>query len=227
MQKKVVAAVACAALALLALRAQAQAQDARLPVFYLRYSGGVGSEELEEDDSGLEPASLRHSVSLRIKEDLSRTLVTNLTFFYSTKDYTDEPGDYTYFYLKPQVSCDLSDRVTLETEVRSKWVAYDGLDAGGRPKDYLQLTGGIATTYEPVRGTRLTGSVGTGFDLYDNDAKSEQSYALGLRLLSRLDGVTVGGHYRGILYTPLGAASTQARSLTSEFGATLTWDPNK
>lgn len=202
------------------------AQEAKLPVFYLRYSGGVGSEELEED-VGLEPASFRNSVSLRIKEEFSRDLVSNLTLFYSTKDYRDQAGDYTYFYLKPEVSYDLTDRLTLETEIRSKWVYYDGLDSGGDSKDYLQLTGGLATTYEPVRGTRITGSLRSGFDLYENEAKSEQSYAVGLRVLSRLQSVTLGGNYRGILYTPLGSASEESKTLTSEFGVTLTWDPNK
>ena len=219
---KVKAAVA----AFLLLGATVLAQDAKLPVFYLRYSGGVGSEEPEED-VGLEPASLRNSVSLRIKEEFSRAMVSNLTLFYSTKDYYDQAGDYTYFYLKPEISYDLTDRVTLETEIRSKWVYYADRDSDDLSKDYLELTGGLATTYEPVRGTRITGSLRSGFDLYENEAKSEQSYALGLRILSRLHSVTVGGNYRGILYTPLGSASEESRNLTSEFGVSLNWDPNK
>ncbi len=212
---------------LLACAAFSVAQGAKLPVFYLRYSGGTGAEELDEDDAGLEAASLRNSVSLRIKEELSRAVVGNLTLYYSTKDYYDEPGDYSYFYLKPQVSVDLTDRVALETELRSKWVAYDEPDSDGDSRDYVQLTGRLATTYEPVRGTRITGLLGTGFDLYEAEVKSEQSYSLGMRVLSRLDGVTVGGNYRGTFFTPLGAPSATRRSLTSEFGVTLTWDPNK
>ena len=215
-----------AALALVLCAAAATAQ-AKLPVFYLRYSGGTGAEELDEDDAGLEPASLRSSVSLRIKEELSRDLVTNLTLYYSTKDYYDEPGDYDYFYLKPEVSLDLTDRVTLEAQVRSKWVTYDETDSDGDSRDYVQLTGRFATTWEPVRGTRVTGLLGTGFDLYDAEVKSEQSYSVGVRVLSRLDSVIVGGNYRGTFYTALGGPSETDASLTSEFGVTLTWDPNK
>ena len=219
-------ALALAAFALISAEVVV-AQGAKLPVFYLRYSGGVGFEELEEDDAGLEPASVRHSVSLRIKEQLSRALVSNLTLFYSTKDYEDTSDDYTYFYLKPEFSYDLSDRVTLATEVRSKWVYYDESASSPTPKDYMQLTGVIATTYEPVRGTRITGTVKSGYDLYENETNSEQSYAVGLRVLSSLQGVTVGGNCRATLYAPLGSANAESRDLTSEFGVTLTWDPNK
>jgi hypothetical protein len=166
-------------------------------------------------------------VSLRIKEEISRSLVGNLSFAFSSKDYYDEPGDYTYFYLKPEISCELTDRLSLETALRSKWVRYDDLDPSGDAKDLLQLSGAVAASYEPVRGTRVTASLGTGLDVYDNEAKSEQSYSAGVRFLSRLPGVTVGGSYHGIFYSPMGAASEKARSLTSEFGLSLTWDPNK
>ncbi len=48
--KKVLAVIAFLAPALLGPAVRAGAQDAKLPVFYLRYSGGLGSEELEEDE---------------------------------------------------------------------------------------------------------------------------------------------------------------------------------
>ncbi len=204
------------------------AQEAKLPVFYLKYTGGLGMEEPEyEDAAALEPSSVRSSVSLRVKEEISRSLVGNLTLYYSTKDYRDGAADYRYFYIKPEVSLDLTDRLTLETELRSKWVSYDEPASATVSGDYLELTGGIATTYEPVRGTRITGLLKSGFDLYENEAKSQQTYAAGLRVLSRLDGVTVGASYRGTLYTALGAASAESASLTNELGVSLTWDPNR
>ena len=217
----------CAALILLcALASVVGAQS--LPVFYLKYSGGVGQEEIEEDDAGLEPASLRNSVSLRIKEEISPALVTDLTVFYSTKDYHVQAGDYSYFYLKPQVSYDLTDRVTLATELRSKWVFYpDQVDADGESKDYLSLTGGLETIYKPRTGTRITASVKSNFDLYENETRQEQSHAFGLRIQSRLDAVIVGANYRGTFYTPLGAANPDTDALSHEFGASLTWDTNK
>jgi hypothetical protein len=205
-----------------------QPQRAKLPVFYLRYTGGVGMEEPEyEDAAALEPSSVRNSVSLRIKEELSRAVVGNLTLYYSTKDYKDGTADYSYFYLKPEMSLDLTDRVTLETQLRSKWVSYDEAASAAASSDYLELSGGVATTYAPVRGTRITGLLKSGFELYENDARSQQTWAAGLRVLSRLDGVTVGASYRGTLYTPLGAASEESTSLTNEFGVSLTWDPNR
>ncbi len=205
-----------------------QYEQPKLPVFYLRYTGGVGFEEPDyEDAAALEPSSVRNSVSLRIKEELSRDLVGNLTLYYSTKEYKDGTADYSYFYLKPEMSVDLTDRVNLETELRSKWVSYEESASTTTPSDYLELTGGVATTYEPVRGTRITGLVRGGFDLYKDEAQSQQSWAAGLRVLSRLDGVTLGASYRGTLYTALGAASTESASLTNEFGVSLTWDPNR
>jgi hypothetical protein len=111
--------------------------------------------------------------------------------------------------------------------MRSKWVSYDEPDSGGESRDYLQLTGAVAASYQPVRGTRITGSLGTGFALHDNGDKSEQSYSGGIRVVSRLTRVTLGGSYRGIYYAPLGAPSDSDRSLTSEFGVSLTWDPNE
>lgn len=222
--QKVTAVVATFVLVLAAL---AQAQGTRLPVFYLRYTGGVGFEELDDDDVGLEPSSVRHSVSLRIKEQFSRLLTGNLTLFYSTKDYAGSTADYSYFYLKPDLSVELSDRLTLDGQVRSKWVSYDEPALSPDSRDYLQVTGGIATTYEPVRGTRITASANSGFDLCDDEARSEQSYGMGLRVVSRLRNVTFGGSYRGTLYVPLGSASEQTTDLSSEFGVNLTWDPNK
>ncbi len=223
--RKVIAVGAALALACAAL---APGQPAKLPVFYLRYSAGVGFEELEEDDAGLEPASARHSVSLRIKEQFSRATTGNLTLFGSTKDYQEETSaDYSYFYVKPDLSVDLSDRVTVDGEVRSKWVSYDEAVTTADSMDHLQLSGAIAATYEPVRGTRITATAKSGFDLFENEARSEQSYSLGLRVMSRLQSVTVGGSFRGTLYVPLGSASEQDRDLAGEFGMSLTWDPNK
>lgn len=47
------------------------AQEIKLPVFFLRYDGGLGSEEIE-------PSSQRHKATLRIKEEWSDILATNL-----------------------------------------------------------------------------------------------------------------------------------------------------
>ena len=204
------------------------AQDVKLPVFYLRYSGGLGAEQLEEEAEELDPSSLRNSVSLRIKEEFSPLLTTNLTLYYSTKDYYEQSGDYEYFYLKPEISYDLTDRLTLGGEFRSKWVVYDEPGSDGESKDYVALTGGVSTVYKPRTGTRITTTFKSNFDVYENDTKSLQSYAGGLRVESRVqNGTTLGANYRGTGYSALGSASEASRRATHEFGVSVTWDPNK
>jgi len=47
-------------------------QEIKLPVFFLRYDGGVGSEEIEPEEGEeeeIEASSQRHKVTLRIKEE--------------------------------------------------------------------------------------------------------------------------------------------------------------
>ncbi len=57
------------------------AQEIKLPVFSLRYDSGLGSEEIEPEEGEeeeLDPSSQRHKVTLRIKEEWSDELTTNL-----------------------------------------------------------------------------------------------------------------------------------------------------
>ncbi len=115
----------------------APAQDMKFPVFFLRYDGGVGSEEIEPEEieeEQLEPSSQRHKVTLRIKEEWSDSLTTNLYTAVSRKEYFLQTGSYTYFYLNPDFAWDITDRIQWSTGFRSKWIVYDELDAGGLPK---------------------------------------------------------------------------------------------
>ncbi len=110
----------------------APAQDMKLPVFFLRYDGGVGSEEIEPEDieeEQLEPSSQRHKVTLRIKEEWSDSLTTNLYTAVARKEYFLQAGSYTYFYLNPDFAWDITDRLQWSTGFRSKWIVYDELDA--------------------------------------------------------------------------------------------------
>lgn len=75
------ARVAVIGVSLLLLPLLCPAQDMKLPMFFLRYDGGVGSEEIEPEEieeEQLEPSSQRHKLTLRIKEEWSDVLTTYL-----------------------------------------------------------------------------------------------------------------------------------------------------
>ena len=66
------------------------------------------------------------------------------------------------------------------------------------------------------------------FDLYRNEADSQQTYTAGLRLESRLSADwRLTGRYRGILRLPLGTGDDRMERFNQEFGLNLSWDPNK
>ena len=219
-------ALVCGALTILA--SLLAAQEVKLPGFFLRYTGGFNHEE-DEEEADLRPDSVRHSVRLRIKEEWSSRLTSNLTFYYSTKEYLEEEldHDYWYVYLKPEVSFDATDRLRLDGGFRSKWAQFEGPDAGGLSKDYLSLSGNVGSTVKAGAGTRIVTSVKGTWDVHEADAKSSQSVSAGLRLTSRRDQITVGGNYKAGLSGPLGENSDEEQHLSNEFGVSLTWDPNR
>jgi len=108
--------VAIIGVSLILLPLLASAQDMKLPVFFLRYDGGVGSKEIEEEQ--LEPFSQRHKVTQRIKEQWSDALTTNLYTAVSRKEYFFQSGSY--FYLNPDFAWDITDRIQWSTSLRSK-----------------------------------------------------------------------------------------------------------
>jgi hypothetical protein len=201
------------------------ANDIKWPVFYLRYYGGTGSEESE--DGELSSSSRRNSVSLRVKEELSRTAVANLWLFYSRKIYLAQSGSYAYFYAKPALNLDITDRLSFDTSLRTKWTAFDELDADGLPKDYMSLSSSVSSSFKPVRSTRLESSLQGSFDWYDNPVKSRQAYTFLFRITTVLNKCTLGSYYRGIARFPFGNLSNELRRFTGEFGANFSWDPNE
>jgi hypothetical protein len=201
------------------------ANDIKWPVFYLRYYGGTGSEESE--DGELSSSSRRNSVSLRVKEELSRTAVANLWLFYSRKIYLAQSGSYAYFYAKPALNLDITDRLSFDTSLRTKWTAFDELDADGLPKDYMSLSSSVSSSFKPVRSTRLESSLQGSFDWYNNPVKSRQAYTFLFRITTVLNKCTLGSYYRGIARFPFGNLSNELRRFTGEFGANFSWDPNE
>ena len=206
------------------------AQDMKLPVFFLRYDGGVGSERIEPEDVEeelFEASSQRHKVTLRIKEEWSEALTTNLYTALARKEYFLEPGSYTYFYLNPDFAWDITERLQWSTGFRSKWAFYDEPDTSGQPRDFTNLWLKTELSFRLLRELKLVGLLQSVFDLYENEENTEQTYVAGLGVESRLRGDwRLTGRYRGILRLPLGPESTAASRFNHEFGVNLSWDPN-
>ncbi len=208
-----------------------QAQEIKLPVFFLRYDGGVGSEEIETEEGEeeeVEPSSQRHRVTLRIKEQWSKSLTTNLYTAVSRKEYFQQSGSYTYFYVNPDFVWDITDRVRWSSGFRSKWTWYDELDTYGESKDLTSLSAKTELNLKVLDQLKLTPSFRGVFDLYRNEEKIQQTYTAGLSIESRINPeVRLSGRYRGILRSPLGADSTISDRFNNEFGINLSWDPNR
>lgn len=207
------------------------AQEIKLPVFFLRYDGGLGSEEIEPEEGEeeeIEPSSQRHKVILRIKEEWSDELTTNLYTAVSWKEYFLQSGSYTYFYLNPDIAWKITDRIKWYTGFRSKWTFYDELDSSGLPKDLTSLLAKTNVTFKVLDQLKLTPSFQGVFDLYENEEKMQATYTAGLRVESKLSAATkLSGRYKGILRSPLGEQSTVATRFNHEFGVNVSWDPNK
>lgn len=219
------------AVGLLLLALPGAGQD--MPVFFLRYDGGLGYEEIlpaegtEGEDEEIEPYSQRHRVTLRIKEEWSETLVTNLTSAVSRKTYTREKGSYTYFYFYPDLAWDISENIKWTCGFRSKFTAYDEEDDEGHSKDLTSLLAKTGFTFKAADGLRIMPAYQAAFDLHEYAGYSQATQTFGLGISSVFDAVRLSARYRGILRDTLGAQSTVDFRFNNEFGINLSWDPNR
>jgi hypothetical protein len=205
----------------------APAQEIKRPVFFLRYDGGTKFEqEEEEEDTYLDYH--RHKVTFRVKEQWSDDFTTNLytTFFLKLYDQPSET-DYWYFYLNPNYSWDITDRVRWKSEFRSKWIwnyhpeAQDALDL-------TSLRAKTELTFKVLEQLKIIPSFQSVFDLDSNREDSQQIYTAGLRLESRINPqLRLNARYRAIVRAPLGEPSDVSGEDKHEFGINLSWDPNK
>ena len=124
------------------------AQKPKLPVFFLKYDGVLGSEETEEEE--IEQSSNRHMVSFRIKEVFRGRFTANLLTAYSRKEYLLQAGSYWYVYVNPYMKLDLTDRIRWDSGLRSKWIFYDERDSEGNIKDYTSLLFNTKFTFKPI-----------------------------------------------------------------------------
>jgi hypothetical protein len=224
------ARIALIGLLLVPLALPTPAQDMKLPVFFLRYDGGVGSERIEPEDVEeelFETSSQRHKVTLRIKEQWSDGLITNLYTAVARKQYFLQSGSYSYFYLNPDFAWDLTDRLRWSTSFRSKWTFYDELDSSGDPKDFTSLWVKTEFSLRLLKELKLVPFLQGVLDVYENEESTQQTYVAGLGVESRLPGSwRLAGRYRGIVRLPLGPESMAAERFNQEFGLNLSWDPN-
>jgi len=206
------------------------AQEMKLPVFFLYYDAGLGSEEIEPEEGEeeeIEASSQRHKVTLRIKEEWSDEVTTNLYTAVSKKEYFLQSGSYNYFYLNPDVAWEITDRIKWYTGFRSKFTFYDELDADGLSKDFTSLLAKTNFTFKPADKLKIIPSFQSVFDLYQNEAKTQTTNTFGLSITSTIDNVRVGGRYKGIIRSPLGEQSKIPLRFNNEFGVNVNWDPNK
>jgi len=220
------------ALALLLLLAVVgSAEDVKLPVFFLRYEGGIGTEEIEPEEPAEEllmPSARRNTVSLRVKEQWNDRFTTNLYSTVSRKEYFLQSGSYLYFFLRPDFAWQLTDRIKWSAAFRSKWIWYDEPYADGSPKDLTSLLARTELSLRFPNQLRLNPYVQGVFDLYEKDENTRQTYTAGLGLESRLSGAwRLNGRYRSVMRVPLGGESVVRDRFNHEFGLNLSWDPNK
>jgi hypothetical protein len=224
---------------MLAAAVPSAAQDSpRLPVLSLRYEHGTGYRQMApdpeselEEEPGMEAYSERHKVTLRLREQWSRQLTTNLYTVFSCKDSDDPSESYAYVYLSPDLAWQIDPRVRWSLTLRSK---LTWLEPELSPDGALDLLGLLAKTSFTVRvhdRLRVTPSLQSAFDLYQDPAETTdnaQIYTAGLSLQSRLtDGLDLTGRYRGSFRFPLGKDSTVERLFNNELTLALTWDPNR
>jgi len=197
----------------------------KLPVFFLRYSGSVGQEEYEFEDE-LEAAAQRHTVSLRIKEELSNIFVTNLLTVYSRKEYFNQIGSYNYYYIYPDFTWKITDSVKWFNGFKVKWYFFDELDSFGEVKDYTTLLYNTDLTFKIGEDFEISPLAQALYELYVNEEKSRQNYCLGIKLEYDMGNVVLTGRYKTTLRWPLTEETTVEKRIDHEFGVGLVWDPN-
>ena len=195
-----------------------------LPVFFLKYDGGIGSEETELEE--IETSSYRHTASLRIKEKLSEQVTTNLNTTVSRKEYLFRKGSYFYVNVNPDISWSFSDNLQWTNDVKSQWTFYDELDSYGISKDLISIRTKTSLSVKMDQMLKLTPSFQGSFSLHENPEKSSQTYTVGIGINSSLGNLSLTGKYSGILRLSMGTLSTISDRFNSEFGINLTWDPN-
>jgi hypothetical protein len=207
----------CALMALACL--PAWSLDWNLPIFTMRYEVAGGGTEDPDDDS-IEPSSLRHTVSFRVKEEADPAAF-GLGFTVSAKDYYQQSGDYSYFKVEHDASLWIADPLKLGYALAVKRMEYPEPDSHGLSKDALSLNACCTAVLRLDRGTSLEGGVGGRFLLTENPADALQTYTASAGLGTRLGDWLFAARYRGEFRFPRAGLDTYHTGSVS-----MQWDPN-
>jgi hypothetical protein len=199
--------------------------DWKLPVFTMRYEVAGGQSE-DPDEETLLPASLRNTVSLRIKEDADPASF-GLTLRGSGKQYFLQSGDYSYLEAEHDASFKLGPAWKLGYTLGLKDMAYPQLDAHGLSKDTLSLKAGGTVDLALMKGTSLDAGLAGRWLAAENPADTLQSYVVTAGFSSRLGEWLLGARYRGEFRLPLGAPSGVGIAVYNTGSVSLQWDPNR
>ena len=201
----------------------AYALDWSLPTVTARYEIAGGASEDPEDDT-LEASSIRHTTSLRVKEEADpATFGIGMT--YSTKDYFHQAGDYSYLKLDHDGTVRVGELWKLGYSLDAKWLTSTELDADGLSKDTLTLGAGASAAVKLAAGTSLETGLAGRFALAENTADSLQAVRGSMGISSRIGEWLVSARYRGELRLPLGSASAAPPGMYNTASVALTWDP--
>jgi hypothetical protein len=185
----------------------------------MRYEVAGGGIEDPDDDS-LEPSSLRHTVTFRVREEADPATF-GLGFTTSAKDYYQQSGDYSYFKVEHDASLRMGDPLKVGYALGAKWMKYPELDSRGLSKNALSLNLGGTAAVRLSRGTSLEAGVGGRFSLTENPADAMQAYTASAGLSTRIGDWLLAARYRGEFRFPLAGLDTYHTGSVS-----LQWDPN-
>jgi hypothetical protein len=205
----------------------AGADEWKLPVVTLRYETARGVEE-EEEEGTLEPSYTRNTLSLRVKEELGRRFRATLVTRLSGKDFQD-PGEDDYWYLAvvPGLEWSFGSVFGLGTELSVRSAEFDGTDAGGLSRDYLDLGSRFFADWKIRPNLKLDAWLRSTYSLYENELRTRQAYSFAVGLTGRWGQWTVGARYRGIARFPLGDSSEQQMGGYHLGSLNVSWDPNR
>jgi hypothetical protein len=198
--------------------------DWNLPVFTMRYEVAGGGVE-DPDDDTIEPSSLRHTVSLRMKEEADPAAF-GLGFTMSAKDYYQQTGDYSYFKVEHDGSVHVGDSWRLGYAMGLKQMQYPETDSHGLSKDVLSLNAGATAALRLSRETSLDAAAGARFSLAENEADAAQAWTASAGFSTRLGDWLFAGRYHGQFRLPLGAAADPGLDTYHTASISLQWDPN-
>ncbi len=193
--------------------------DWSLPIFTMRYEVAGGETEDPDDDS-IEPSSLRHTATFRVKEEADPAAF-GLGFTMSAKDYYQQSGDYSYFKVEHDASVRVGDPWKLGYALGLKWMEYPEPDSHGLSKDALSLNAGGTAVLRLAHGMSLEGGVGAKFSLTENPADALRTYTTSAGLSTRLGDWLFAARYRGEFRFPVAGLDTYHTGSVS-----MQWDPN-